>query len=244
MTTHFVRRKPADARRSLKKAVLSGGITLVLGAGVSIGRGLPSWTALVRSLWTRLYPDDDVPEWLMGTVPAPHPFALQIVMEEIESALRWRLAGKGKRDPAAVRPSKVQASLAGHIRECLYARERGDDGTVDTLSVLVELLRREQRRPIRQIRQVITFNADDLLERLANRDVNAGRTPVLFPVPHGSFHPRYVGGGLGQPPITVYHLHGFIPSSPAHSRGSEDTLVLPTRSTGQPSRSPPRSPTG
>jgi hypothetical protein len=226
MVTHFVRRKPADARRSLKKAVRSGGITLVLGAGVSIARGLPSWTALVRALWMRLSSEKDVPDWLMGTAAAPHPFALQIVMEEIEASLRWQLAGKSGADAAAVRPSDVQASLAKQIRECLYERERRDAGAADTLSVLVKLLRRDQQRSIRQIRQVITFNADDLLERSANRGYDAGRTPVLFPVPRGSFHPRYVGGALGQPPITVYHLHGFVPRSSAYSRGADDTLVF------------------
>jgi SIR2-like domain len=222
---HFVRRKPADAKRSLKKAIRSGGVTLVLGAGVSMGRGVPSWTELVRKLWMRLCSDQDVPDWLQGGVPPPHPFAHQIVMEEIEGALRWQMAREGGAGAVAVRGSEVQARLVRLIGECLYADERAG-GETDTLSVLVELLRREQRSPLRRIRQVVTFNADDLLERSANRDVDAGRAPVLFPVPRGSFHPRYRDGAFGQPPITVYHLHGFIPRSPTYSRRSEDTLVF------------------
>ncbi len=223
--THYVRRNAADARRSLQKAVDSGGVTLVLGAGVSIGRGVPSWPALVRQLWRSVNPDQSAPDWLRGEVPPPHPFALQILLEELEGALRWQLAQEAGPDAEPPTAADVQATLAQRIADCLYAEVRGHDET-DTLGVLVEILRREQQSPIRRIKQVITFNADDLLERSANRDVDAGRTPVLFPVPRGSFHPRHTGGAFGCPPITVYHLHGFIPRSPTYSRRADDTLVF------------------
>lgn len=222
---HFVRRRAADARRSLRKAVRSGGVTLVLGAGVSVARGLPNWTTLVRSLWEGLDPPRPAPDWMRGEAPPPHPFALQMVVEEIEGALGWELGRRQGLSADAVDPAQVREQLVQRIADRLYARERPHD-PADTLGALVELLRREQRSDRRRVRQVISFNADDLLERGANRDVDPGREPVLFPVPRGSFHPRHSGGAHGRAPITVYHLHGFIPRSPLYKRAARDTLVF------------------
>ena len=222
---HYVRRKPAEAKRSLLNAVRSGGVTLVLGAGVSVSRGAPTWTTLVRSLWAGLTPTHEAPPWLGGAGSAPHPLALQIMMEEIEGAICFELANAKGLKTDDVDPADVRRVLVKRISDLLYARDLPHDPN-DTLGAIVDLLRREQRSDERRVRQVITFNADDLLERGANRDVDAGKHPILFPVPRGSFHPRYDPTAFGKPPITVYHLHGFVPRSSSYLRGAPDTLIF------------------
>ena len=222
---HYVRRSADDSKRSLLKAARSGGVSLVLGAGISLARGLPSWISLIRSIWEGLTPPHQVPDWLNSNMPPPHPLALQIVMEEIEGALRWELAKEKGLLPDKVDPADVRDLLVQRIADRLYA-ENFPHNAGDTLGCIVELLRRQQKNDQRSIQQVITFNADDLLERGANRDVDAGKEPILFPVPRGSFHPRHGGGAFGKSPITVYHLHGFIPRSPLYKRSAQDTLVF------------------
>lgn len=222
---HYVRRRQKDARQSLANAIRAGGVSLVLGAGVSLSRGVPSWFGLVKTLWGKLQPPHLPPDWLEGNEAIPHPLALQIVMEEIEGAIKYELAKQQNIKAECVDPIQVHDMLVQRISAELYNQPEKQLSN-DTLGVLVELLRRDQKSERRVIQQVITFNADDLLERNANRDVDAGKEPVLFPVPRASFHPRFGMCANGKPPIAVFHLHGFVPRSPLYPRGAPDTLVL------------------
>ena len=222
---HYVRQKGSATRNSLAKAARAGGVTLVLGAGVSIARGLPSWPQLVHRLWSDLSPPRPVPEWLRDDKPLPHPLAYQILMEEIEGASRWEIGQRKNISADDVDPRQVRDLIVEKISRLLYEKMPSENPD-DTLGVLIELLRREQQAPDRRILRVITFNADDLLERGANRDTDAGKEPVLFPVPRASLHPRYGECAFGKPPINVFHLHGFIPFSQRYTRGAEDTLVF------------------
>lgn len=221
---HHVRKQQRHARASLIKAARAGGIALVLGAGVSISRGVPSWAGLVKALWDEVAHRPS-PKWLANAATPPHPLGLQIVLEEIEFYLRRHLAQQDGIGYEAVDKRLVERELAARIGQKLYANE-SPANTFDTLEILVELLRADQRRTSRRIAQVITFNADDLLEREANRDTRGGEAPVLWPVPRASFHPRRSRGANDCAPITVYHLHGFLPKSRAYKRRAPDTLVF------------------
>lgn len=222
---HYVRRRKSDTRRSLIKATRTSGVTLVLGAGVSIGRGLPSWPELVRRLWTDLKPSRPLPEWLAQDLPLPHPLAYQILLEEIEGATRWELGEAKSIKAEDVDPHEVEDLMVGKIGKHLYADSPLDDPD-DTLGVLIELLKTEQKAPDCRIARVITFNADDLLERGANAEFDTGKEPVLHSVARASFHPRHGDCAHGRPPISVYHLHGFIPWSRRYNRGAQDALVF------------------
>lgn len=224
MTLHYVRRRPAAARRSLIKATRDGSATLVLGAGVSMSRGVPSWKGLVTSLWSELDPPRAMPPWLDSGDAPPHPLAFQILLEEIEGATRAALAREKKVSADDVDPLEVEQRLAGDISKHLYANQAATDPS-DTMGVLIDLLRREQRSSCSRIARVISFNADDLLERGAN-DGHDLQNPVVFPVPRGSFHPRHDPCAHGRPPINIFHLHGFIPRSRNYLRSSLDSLVF------------------
>jgi len=222
---HYVRRRKAEVRKSLRKATRAGGITLVLGAGVSIGRGLPSWSRLVRQLWEDLAPPRDLPDWLSHEHALPHPLAHQILLEEIEGATRWEIASARGCKADDVDPSLVRDKMVQKISDKLYGTSPNESDN-DTLGILIALLKQEQKATDCRITRVITFNADDLLERGANRDTDAGREPVLYPVARASFHPRHGRCAFGRPAINVYHLHGFIPRSQRYGRGAQDTLVF------------------
>jgi hypothetical protein len=222
---HYVRKKPSHARKSLLKAARRGGVTLVLGAGVSVSRGVPSWESLVRSLWQDLEPPRPLPDWLEGKCAPPHPLAHQILLEEMEGALRCWLAHRRGCREAALAPWEVENELARRIARRLYTGIRTRNPS-DTLGILSDLLRVDQKREKRRVLRVLSFNADDLLEAEANRDTSVAKAPVLWPVPRASFHPRMGLGANDRPPIPVYHLHGFLPHSPRFTHAAPDTLVF------------------
>jgi hypothetical protein len=220
--THYVRRTQQHLRRSLAKDASLGGITLVLGAGVSLSRGLRSWRSLTQVMWKRILGKQGMPAWLADGAPAPHPLACQIVFEELEHALRAEaLAKSPKDDPIAA----AERRFAEVLKQELYRGFQPDGEPGDTLAVLGDLIRREQASAAPRILRVITFNADDLLEMEANRGFSYQADPVVWSVPRASFHPRREKGAHGRPPIPVYHLHGYVPRL-GNRRAAPDTLVF------------------
>ena len=195
-------------------------MTLVLGAGVSMGHGLPSWGALVAGLWRELH-GETVPPWLEGGEPEPHPLAYQMALEGIEQALRR----SAKRDPLTT----AQNELAERLQRALYdSLSKPSSVEGDTLLTIVAALRAAQKQATPAIRRVITFNIDDLVEWWANRGTKPHQ-PIAWPVPRTSFHPRLSRAANDRRPIPVYHLHGYLPrdhQGRAGWRAAPDTLVF------------------
>ncbi|QDU65800.1 SIR2 family protein [Engelhardtia mirabilis] len=223
---HYLRSLPQNARRALVRDARRGGVTLVLGAGVSLSRGLRSWPDLVRAMWRRVTGDERLPDWMGAGGAKPHPLAYQMVFEELEHALRAEEI-KAARDNGGELEAAERASerFAALLAQELYRDFADGPRSGDTLDVLARLLRQEQASPTPRIERVITFNADDLLEIEANRGHSYQSAPVVWAVPRASFHPRRGGGAGGRSPIQVYHLHGYLPNV-RNRRASPDTLVF------------------
>jgi len=188
----------------LAKVFEDGGVTLVIGAGASLPHGVPGWKSLVRRLWEEATPESPLPE------DSPLEALPTVALERIAARL----------GPEAF-IERLRAHLyAGCTRPKREALLSGDD----TLSVIARALVQEQARgPARRIQRVISFNADDLLERACAR--LSPRKPILRAVTRASHHPER---GLGQQPIPCYHLHGYLPapgSAPWHL-ASPDALVF------------------
>src|SRR5579871_1655601 len=181
-----------------------GGITLVLGSGVSAPRGLPTWEALAQDLWRAAFGKRRSP-WETGPEaksPREVPQFLPIVFE-----LAHHKLGQEKFSEV------LQAQLYANAR--FPAHQRGFGRSQESLAVLGRLIVREfHRGGKRRINAVVTLNADDLLEQA-----------VFFSQPSRSkkwvgdivrTYARSTGRLLrtpGEGPIPIYHIHGFAPAN-------------------------------
>jgi hypothetical protein len=203
--------------RELAEDVAAGDVTLVVGAGVTLPRGVPSWLELVRRVCARVRVDPPaVPRAGDDGEAVANPTFLQIALEEVEHALRADL--RGERNPVLA----ARRAFADVLAEELYA-ELGPP-CAGSLSTLAAVLRADQRRERRRITRVVTLNADDLLESETNRGHDPIDDPVVWPVARAHHHPRRSAGAHGRPPIPVYHVHGFLPRD--RRRAGADFLVF------------------
>ena len=238
--------KQANLASKLFEDASTGNITLVLGAGVSASAGIPTWGTLVRNLAlqfgtkaTRSASALGIPKHLEKahaalrstkefaslhragfgiTAATAHPFAHQILLEEIEISLTSRAqSAEGKQENA-------QPALPDVLRSALYSDVEIRPSS--TLSSLAHAIRADQRRRTRRISRVISFNADDLIEELANEGHDPNLEPVVWPISRASFHPRRGNCANGLPPIPIYHIHGYLPRDAKSSRDAPDTLVF------------------
>ena len=181
-----------------------GGITLVIGAGVSIPRGVPNWNDLALTMWRSAF----------GTRKSPwsrNPLANQEVSPflPIIFELVYRKLG--------------EENFVALLQEHLYSAVRfpNDDrdfaSSNESLAVIARLIHQEYKRKAkRRIDAVITLNADDLIENAVN--TVAGRTPDEAYRPPAIVRTisRGTHGAISSysaRPILIYHLHGFLPSN-------------------------------
>jgi len=194
--------KPIPPRKRLTEGTRAGGITLVLGAGISRPRGIPSWDGLARAVWRSAFKNRPSP-WVannQGWSPRELPQFLPIIFE-----LAYRELGER-------RFSKL-------LTESLYAHARfpSDDANFhrssESLAVIARLLVAEQRRGSkRRITNVVTLNADDLVENAVSRIVGRS-SPMAY---GGVVRPvaRSLHSFLGATHriVPLYHIHGFLQS--------------------------------
>jgi hypothetical protein len=193
------------SRRQLISATQEGGITLVLGAGISMPRGISNWNNLAKAVWTDVFPDRPSP-WAgqnQGPSPKEIPQFLPIIFE---------LAHRERKE----------TDFLNILRKHLYAKARLplDDPefpkSKESLAVLARLIVAEHtRRPGRRVTSVITFNADDFIEqaveRVAESRHSSGRRwSVVRPVVRST---HSFLGRISHQIIPVYHIHGFLASN-------------------------------
>lgn len=189
-------------RDHLVASARSSNVTLVLGAGISRGCGLPGWLALVESLRARHLPELALPSG--ESVPLRLQIALELVARKVGTA-----------------------RFAHALREELYARVkaptrrlvRASPASLYAIARAIYAQHSLGRRG--RIARVVTFNVDDMLE-LAVRALDDDEV-ILKPVTRASEHPRWADGV-----IPIYHLHGFLPHDPRARwhEPSPDTLVF------------------
>jgi hypothetical protein len=194
---------PASAQpsgqRELIVATQAGGITLIIGAGVSMPRGIPDWNALAHAVWQQALPDQPDP-WSRnaGSSPSDIPQFLPIAFE---------LAYKRLGEPAFL--ELLRRELYKNAKFPITEPRFGISD--ESLAVIGRLLVAEHKRPEgRRIAAVITLNADDFIEQAVtrvagHRDMvsSAGITATVTRSTHRIIRPSY---------IPIYHVHGFLPS--------------------------------
>jgi hypothetical protein len=188
-----------------------GGVTLVVGAGVCIARGLPNWDALAQDLWREAFGRRRSPWDASSKLKSPRevPQFLPIVFE-----LAYQKLGP--------------ESFLRTLRDRLYQKARYPirdpefRNSDETLAVLARLIVQEfQRGRNRRVDAIITLNADDLLEQAAFALVGGASFARGKEVVRVVARPTHsaLRGDQWQP-IRVYHIHGFLPSNIRGNYGS------------------------
>jgi hypothetical protein len=185
-----------SSRDQLIRAAQRGGITLVLGAGISMPSGIPDWNTLAKRIWRDVFKDKPSPwsQHKLRSSPRELPQFLPIIFE-----LAYKRLGE----------SRFTEILKGHMYKKVkypfqipsFARSN------ESLAVLGRLLVAEYKRGAeRRITSVITLNADDFIEQAV--DCISG--PHVVGVINRSTHRFLPQAPKG--PIPIYHVHGFLPS--------------------------------
>ena len=203
--------RPEDPRADLIRASSRGGITLVLGAGISVARGLPNWNSLAQDLWRKAFGRRKSPWDTAAEAKSPRevPQFLPIVFE-----LAYEKLG-AERFLAALR-TKLYQKARFPIKDRKFSRSH------ESLAVLARLIVQEFRRGReRRIDSVITLNADDMFEQAAFALVGGASWKLGEEVVRVVARPTHSAlRGDRFRPIPVYHIHGFLPSNIASNYGA------------------------
>jgi len=213
------KKRSVTPRTRLVASAQRGGVTLVLGAGVSLARGVPNWEDLAKKLWKAAFGRRRSPWQTDDDAPSPRnvPQFLPIIFE-----LAYRELGERAFIDA------LQRHLYAGVR--YPSADRKFTRSNETLAVLGRLLAQEYRREgRRRIDAVITFNVDDLVEQavaVVSGEDNPTFDKEMVRVVARSTH-SFLGGPLRRP-IPVYHVHGFVPSNhmTKHGRYFDHMLVF------------------
>ena len=194
--------KNTGALENLSKAYKSRRLTLYLGAGVSVGSGLPSWEELVLSMY------------FSGIKESPIAPGLRPFPNYLFAIAEWNLERRA--EPLDITARKVrntyqnQNSFLEDLRHTLYAgfKYPGDQiiqepqfedllNANKTLGSVVKLCNSSSQR--RGVSSIVTYNYDDLLE---------------FSLKHS--HRPFQSISSAQQKVEpkklpIYHVHGFIP---------------------------------
>ena len=166
-------------RNHFKKGVLS----LFCGAGISIGAGIPPWSALLRDLLTRLFKK-----------------SMNDGENKKEEEYKFAEFYQKYFNPTPLMIAQYLKNGLGNdflktIRDALY---KGNPSTSKLLDVIVELCRPQRSRE--SLHSIITFNFDDLIE--SNLSKNHIRYCSVF----------NEGQRPEKEDLPIYHVHGFLPS--------------------------------
>jgi hypothetical protein len=232
----IVAKREPKPRNRLVSAAKRGGVTLVIGAGVSLGRRVPDWETLAHRLWDEAFPDQPSPWDAADDARSPRqlPQFLPIIFE-----LAQRKLGD-----AAFLQALEKHLYAGASFPLGDGRFRHSN---ESLAVLARLLVQEhKRRNNRRIVAVVTFNVDDFIEQAVDAVVGRARQPGRgigirrLAIPARAAVARTGPAILADPrrdvlhmiarathsyqreptrPIPVYHIHGFVPSNYARRYG-------------------------
>lgn len=188
--------EPQRSLRALARAFNKRNLVLVLGAGVSSASKIPTWDDLLRRLLVVTMQRSE------GAIPAT-----QQQVETLAKALHQAQAGAPLLE-ASYLAAILKTDFAPRVRSALYETARDHDAN-QTLQAVEDLC------ATGNVRSVITYNFDDLLERrLTVRDVSH----------------RVVTDDRARSwddeKLCVYHVHGYLPRHDPDANIGDRTLVF------------------
>jgi len=214
----------ANYRTQLAQDIKERPVTLYLGAGVSIGSGLPTWEELVilmyyrklggqqgSSTLTQAYPDFlyAIAEWHLRRSKQP----LDILARHV----KLMHGGDGNAFMNSMRDALYAGVKGGFSRATFQIDTPKVVAANETLAALVDIIDADVRGA-RCLKAVVSYNYDDLLERALKL-----RSPTAFDATMPVWKvPSTVP--LGK--IPIYHVHGFVPAVVDELGSNPDEIVF------------------
>ena len=174
----------------LKEDVEAGGITLVLGSGISHDSELPNWNELLQKM---LRMGQSKQKNLCDSFLCPFVPDTLSVLKAFEQFSYSDLGGYTRTEAFHL-----------NLKKILYENYSGVPDAADTLSTIADVLIKDRQSDQPKIRRVITFNVDSLLEEHILE-----RSKKIKPHPITQWYQSAMHFKSG---IDIYHLHGFLPS--------------------------------
>ncbi len=170
------------AIKNLNDAYQKGKLVLVLGAGVSIEFGIPSWNGLLQNLMVytieKEHKVSSVLSKLFNEIFTPNPL----------------IAGRYLQDYF----ENSDASFESMVRDVMYSNVNKDMHS-ELLAEIVRMCVAPGKSP--NLDSIITYNFDDILE------YNLEETGMEIP-----FRPVFgIGMEVKNEELPIYHVHGYLP---------------------------------
>jgi hypothetical protein len=183
----------------------SEGVVLALGAGVSIGMGVPNWDELVSALFVSL-----VTKQLTESIDEDQALALADAARKVgqeSPLLSARYLRRGLEDGSAGDPRAFQQALAA----VLYGHVGASKAASPLLRELAKICMPLRTGP--KVHSVITYNFDDLLEEVLLEEGIQHRS-----IYSARLHPL-------ETELPIFHAHGFLPRDIGNFDGLEEGLL-------------------
>lgn len=171
-----------QATKNLNEAYQKENLVLVLGAGISIEFGIPSWNLLLQSLMVHSIERENnvstVLAKLFNNIFRPNPLIAGRYLQEYFE--------------------KNDSSFESMVRDVLYSKMNKDRES-KLLEEIVKICVAPGKSP--NLDSIITYNFDDILEyRLRKTEM---------PIPYKSVYG--IGIEVKNDELPIYHVHGYLP---------------------------------
>lgn len=175
--------------RAIRRSFKAEKLVMVLGAGLSINFGIPSWKNLLRTLLVATIEDSD--EKVYSSEMLAQLFTRLFGLSPLAAGryLQAHFDSKQATEPFA---------FENALRQALYAHISYPPDE-PLMKEIVNFCAAPGKSP--NLDSVITYNYDDLLER--------AMTQLDVSVPHKAIYDAGMNPEKGELPI--YHVHGFLP---------------------------------
>ncbi len=184
--------------QSLRDDVAQLGVSIFVGAGASIGTGLPGWNELIAQLYRRAFVN------LLGD---SSPAELARLVERISFQTQSPVQSARYLQAAL---NETNDTYAGVVSDALYqSSPLARSPLLTAIADLCEIINDEGQRIVKS---VVTLNFDDLLEEeLSDRSVD-----------HRSIYSSPSASAVLQ----INHVHGFLPRSGLANQEAEDASMV------------------
>ncbi len=193
---------PETHFKNLKKAYENDDLVLFLGAGVSIGAGLPSWDGLMSQLLLTLI-EKNFPEEINTKLSSEQKEIIANVLKSLNEASPLQAARYIN--------SGIADNFENEVSSVLYNGLK--DISNNTLLKSIAKLCTPPRAGI-GVKAITNYNFDDLIENILT-DSGIKNQPIY----NDNSFPN-------KEEIGVFHVHGFLPQNPENFENLRESLLV------------------